>query len=171
MRGAPDVLAVPPGIGAGLDRREVIAALIVGCATPGAAEVGVKRRGPAVGAVSVAAGGVGLPDLDERISQRLTLGVEYPAADGDALADRLTIVLAREVGVAIADGPIWEQLRARDLSDGVRQMDERVLGMTKRGRPVGRGVERRMGIGGVALVAPRRIRERLVASHPGRDLS
>ena len=74
--GPPGVVVVAPRVGPGLDRHEAVAPLVVGHAAPGAGEVRVQRRRPAVPAVAVAARGVGLPDLDQRVAQRLALGVE-----------------------------------------------------------------------------------------------
>ena len=67
VRRPPGVLVVPPRVGAGLDRDEAVAALVVGEAAAGAGEVRVERRRVLVDLVPVAAGGVRLPDLDERV--------------------------------------------------------------------------------------------------------
>ena len=58
-----------------------------------------------VALVDVAAGGVGLPDLDQRVRHRPAVAVEHAAGDDDALAQRLAVVLAGEVGVGRGDGP------------------------------------------------------------------
>src|SRR3974390_2652522 len=54
--GPPGVVVVAPGIRPRLDRRELVAALVVGDAPPGPAEVGIERRRPAVPLVLVATG-------------------------------------------------------------------------------------------------------------------
>ena len=61
----PRVRVVGPRVGAGLDGDEAVPAVGVGERPPGAREVRVERRGVLVGLVPVAAGGVGLPDLDQ----------------------------------------------------------------------------------------------------------
>ena len=67
VRRSPGVLVVAPRVGAGLDRDEAVAALVVGEAAAGAGEVRVERRRVLVDLVRVAAGRVRLPDLDERV--------------------------------------------------------------------------------------------------------
>ena len=49
--------------------------------------------------VAVAAGGVGLPDLDQRPRDGAAVAVEEPAGDHDPLAQRLAGVLAGQVVV------------------------------------------------------------------------
>ncbi len=49
--------------------------------------------------VDVSAGGVGLPHLDERSAHRTPVGVGHAAADDDPLAERLSGVLPRQVGI------------------------------------------------------------------------
>jgi hypothetical protein len=101
--------------------------------------------------MAVAPGGVGLPDLDERVAQRPPVAVEQAPGHGDALADRVAVVLARQV-VVQRPGPQFAELRAGRLADGVRQVDERLRGMAQCRRPVLRDVQRRVD----ALVAHRR---------------
>ena len=52
--------------------------------------------------VPVAAGGVRLPDLDERAADRPAVLVEHAAGDDDPLAERLAVVLPRQVVVELA---------------------------------------------------------------------
>ena len=65
----------------------------------GAGKAGIERRIVSVVLVPVTAGGIALPDLDQRVRHRAIVFVEDPAADDDALAKRVTGVLAREVAV------------------------------------------------------------------------
>ncbi|GAA2912864.1 hypothetical protein GCM10020221_05770 [Streptomyces thioluteus] len=90
-------------VGAGADRGEAVAALVVGEAAARAGEVGVQRGGVAVGGVGVSARRVGLPYLDQLAADGAAAAVEYPAADGDAFAQRLPGVLPRQVVVEGAD--------------------------------------------------------------------
>src|SRR3546814_17950658 len=64
--------------------------LCVGDAASAAEEVGIERRVVLVRLVDVAAGGVGLPDLDQRVGLRAPRLVEHAAGDGDALANGLS---------------------------------------------------------------------------------
>src|SRR4029079_3654380 len=95
--GAPCVLVVAPGVRARLDRHEPVAAVGVGTATAGAGEVRVERRGVLVDLVAVASARIGLPDLDQRASDRPPVLVEDPPGDGDPLADPLRPMLAPPV--------------------------------------------------------------------------
>ena len=167
VRGAPGVVVVAPRVRPGLDREEAVATLVVGQAAPGAGEVGVQRRRPVVDDVLVAPAGVGLPDLDQRVAQRLALGVEHPAGDDDPLADRLALVLGRQVGVLRRDRQRLAQRRAGDLRDRVRKVDQRLLGMAQRGRLVRRVVQRRVRGSVLAQVAARRVHHRGVVAVPG----
>ena len=56
--------------------------------------------------VAVAAGGVGLPDLDQRVADGRPSASSTRPRDDDALAQRLALVLAREVVVELADGVV-----------------------------------------------------------------
>src|SRR3954452_15179515 len=94
---------VAPGVGPGLDRGEAVAAVVVGHAAPGAREVRVEWGRPVVPLVQVSARGVRLPDLDERVAQWLPIGVEQSTRHRDALAQWLTVVLARQVVVTFLD--------------------------------------------------------------------
>src|SRR5262249_58144151 len=68
---------------------------------PGAGEVGARRGGVWVGRTWVAPGGVPLPHLDQCVAHRAPVTVQYPAADDDPFAQRLSIVLAGEVVVEL----------------------------------------------------------------------
>ena len=72
---APGVVVVLPGVGPRLDRHEAVSSLVVGQAAAGAGEVGVQRGGMPVVLVDVAAGGVGLPDLDQAVPDRPPVAV------------------------------------------------------------------------------------------------
>src|SRR6476659_5318646 len=92
VRGAPVVDAVAPWIGAGLDRTVHVMAVAVGQYAAAAAEVGIDRRDVRVVPVPVAAAGIRLPHLDQRVLHRPAEFVPYVAVDDDALADRKATV-------------------------------------------------------------------------------
>ena len=56
--------------------------------------------------VTVASGGVGLPELHQRVADRPAVLVQHAAADDDALAERLAGVLAGQIGVGFTDRAI-----------------------------------------------------------------
>ena len=136
VRGPPCVVVVAPGVGAGLDGDELVAAVPVGHGPAAAGEVRVDRRGPGVPAVAVAPGGVRLPDLHQRVADRAAVGVEQPPGDGDPLADRHLVVLAREV---VLDRPRAQvaELRAGRLRHLVGQVDGELLSRQGRRLVVG----------------------------------
>src|SRR6202043_3980486 len=88
----PGIVMVAPGIGAGLDRLEAIVPLGIAEHPADAAEMRVERRVVLVALVVIAPGRVGLPDLDHRVGDALSVLVEDRAGDDDALAHRLVPV-------------------------------------------------------------------------------
>ena len=74
-------------------------------APPGCPGHHLKIRGRVLDGdgVPVAAGRVGLPDLHKRVRDRPAVLIQNTAADDDPLANRLAVVLAREVMVAGLD--------------------------------------------------------------------
>ena len=92
----------------------------------GAGEVGIERRGVLVDGVDVAAGGVALPDLDQRVGHGPSVLVEHAALDDDALAQRLAGVLRGEVGLLRLDVGVAVD-RAGDLRQRLRDDDQRLL--------------------------------------------
>src|SRR5262249_15038361 len=140
VRRAPGVLVVPPRVRARLDGDEAVAALTVGEAPAGAGEVRVERRGVLVDLVSVPSGGVRLPDLDERAAQRPSFLVEHTPLDDDSLAERLALVLTREIGLERRDGLVAED-RALERVELLRQRHQLPLGRAPARRAVARIVE------------------------------
>ena len=106
--GTPCVLVVPPRIGAGLDRDEAVAAVVVGERPPGAGEVRVERRGMLVDLVRDS----GRPRSPARPraarSGRAPVVVEDAAGDDDPLAERFAGVAWRQVGVGRRDRVLAE---------------------------------------------------------------
>ena len=99
------------GYGPGLDRREVVPAVVVGEAAPHAGEVRVERRGVLVALVDVAPGGVGLPDLDQLTAHRSTVAVQDAAGDPHPLAHGLPRVLHGQVGLHPGEVALAEHRR------------------------------------------------------------
>ncbi len=94
-----------------------------------------------VGAVRVAARGVRLPDLDQGLRNRLAVLVEHAAGDDDAFADRLALVLAGEVMIALLHVAVAEK-RTGQLGERLRRHDERL----------GRMALARGRVGGIVVV-------------------
>src|SRR6266446_3759870 len=103
VRRTPGVVMIQPRVGPGLDGHKTIRAVFVGHRSSGASEVRVERRGMLVFGVNVTAGGVGLPNLNERARDRTAVRVEHAPGHNNSLAQRLAGVLAREVSIGFAD--------------------------------------------------------------------
>src|SRR4030095_6329058 len=86
MRRPPRVRMIEPRIGAGLDREITIFTLLIGHAASGAGEIRIQRRIMLVDGMMITAGGVRLPDLDERIWHGPSPFLQNAADDDDALA-------------------------------------------------------------------------------------
>ena len=85
--GTPRVVVVPPGIRARPDRREPEPPVRVRDHPAGPAEIRIERGVVRIQRVGVAAGGVRLPDLDQRLGDGPGVVVQHAAGDDDALAD------------------------------------------------------------------------------------
>src|SRR5256886_13853007 len=130
----PCIGMILPGIGARSSDLEAIHAVLVREAAAVAEEVGIQRRVVLIHAVPVPAGGVGLPDLNERVGQRRPALVEYAAGDDDPLSHRLGACphVRRQVAVFCTRGALHRLVqgaaecrsRAGDLGQGMRQRDE-----------------------------------------------
>jgi len=92
MRRTPRVVMIAPRIRARLDGGEAIDAVAIGHDPAVAGKMRVERRLVEIHRVRVAAGRVGLPNLEERIGNRAAILVEDAATDDDPLANRLTVV-------------------------------------------------------------------------------
>jgi hypothetical protein len=103
--------------------------------------------------MGVAAGGVGLPDLHQRVGYRAAGTVQDAAAEVDPLAQRGAVVLAREVVVELLQPPLAEQ-RPRDLGERMGKCNQPVLRRAQLGGAVIGPVERRVDLDVVAPVAP-----------------
>src|SRR5258708_36221926 len=91
MGRTPAVDTIAKRIGARLDRAEEIITIVVRQHPAAAAEVGIDRRNVGVVAMAIAAAGVGLPDLDESIADRMAIAVDDVAMNDGLLADRLAV--------------------------------------------------------------------------------
>ncbi len=150
--------------------RKVVVAGVVGQRAAAAAEIRIDRRQIGVLLVPVAAAGIGLPELDQRVRHAAAGLVEHAAVDDDALADGIAVlgVIADQVVVERPEIVVAEH-RSGDLRDRILQRQQRLARRAQhRGFVAGR-MRRRMD-GAVALeeaaVAERR-RERLGAVEAG----
>ena len=122
---APCVVMILPGIGARLDRDEAIAAFRIGDGMTTACEIRIEGSVVLIDRVGVAAGGVGLPDFDERVGKRLSVFIDDAAGNDDAFAEGLGGVLLGEIEGFSVDEVVAED-RAGDFGDRVGEVDERL---------------------------------------------
>src|SRR3989441_7415289 len=123
----PRVVVIAPRIRAWLHRHETIHAALVGHDAPDAAEMRINRRIMLIDVMRVAAGGIRLPDLNERPTDRSGVFVKHPSGDDDPLAQRFAAVPATEVCISSAHGCAVET-RSRDLRDRLLKPNRRLLG-------------------------------------------
>jgi len=142
VRRPPGVAMVLPSVCAGADGDEPVAALGIGEDAAGAVKLGVERRVVPILRVVVAAGGVGLPDLDHGTRHRLAVLVRHGARHDDPLANRRR---ARDQG-EVGDGreALRREAGAGRLRHGQRQRQRRPSGVSLGGGVVGRRVVRRL---------------------------
>src|SRR6202158_4805140 len=88
VRGPPGVVVIAPRVRRGLDGDEAVGAVRAGQHAADAGEVGVEWRVVVVDVVTVAAGRVRLPELDQRIRDRLAVFVPPAAGGGEGVARR-----------------------------------------------------------------------------------
>src|SRR5207248_5484288 len=96
MRRPPRVVMVAPRIGAGLYRDKPVVTLSIGLRAPSPGKVRIERGRVLVADVDIAAAGIGLPDLEQRIRHAAAVFVQHMAVHDDALAERLAFVLGGE---------------------------------------------------------------------------
>src|SRR6266852_3666241 len=92
----PRIVVIEPGIGPRLDGHEPISAIFVRQRAARPAEVWIEWRRVLVPLMQIAACGIRLPDLDQGVRYRTSVVIQYLAGDDDALALRLSRMLARE---------------------------------------------------------------------------
>jgi hypothetical protein len=103
VRRPPPERVVLPRIGAGLDRHDAVAALVVREHLALAEKIGIERRVVVVNRVGVFPGRVGLPYLDERLPHRPSVLVEEPADEHHLLAERRARAPGRQISLALRD--------------------------------------------------------------------
>src|SRR5258706_11427373 len=97
MCGTPRVVVVAPWVGTRLDRRKSVMSVFVGKRAATAGEIRVERSVVLIVDVPVAAGGIALPDFNQRMRDRPAVFVEHAPAHDDPFTERRPRMLAREV--------------------------------------------------------------------------
>src|SRR6478672_7689507 len=99
VRWPPRIGVVLPRVSSGLYRGEAVIAIMVSQYAARAAEVWIEGRRMIVAIMAITSSSIGLPDLDQRMWNRPAVVVQYPAAHDDALPERFSRVLPRQVGI------------------------------------------------------------------------
>src|SRR5260221_5366092 len=124
----PGVRVVQPGIRPWANGQEPVHPLCIRQTAAHAEEIRIEGPGPLIAFVQVAAGGVGLPDLQKCVRDRISTVVEHAAGHNDALANGLTpgSGVAREVRIFRRD--------RTDSTPGTGQLRERQWHIDERER-------------------------------------
>lgn len=94
---------IAPGISAGLDGDEAIAAIGIRERSARASKIRIERRGVLILHMQISPGGVSLPDFDQGVRNGASIFIEHTAGDEDALTQRIARVLASEIVIRFAD--------------------------------------------------------------------
>src|ERR1700733_7551603 len=97
MRRTPRIFVIEPRIRAGLDGYKTIKPVRIGQRSSSSGEVRIEWCWMVVSYMSISAGSVRLPDLNQAVRQRVAISIEHATAHDDALADRLCRMLNCEV--------------------------------------------------------------------------
>src|SRR6266571_1777238 len=126
---SPGVGVVLPGIRPRTNRQEAVDPILIRQTAAHAQEMRIERPRPLIPFVEVTAGGIGLPDLQERVRHRSPTVVEHAAGHNDALSNSLAAGpgVASEVGVFRCD--------STDGASGTGQLRERQWHIDERKTP------------------------------------
>src|ERR1700730_8944001 len=126
MGRSPCIGVVLPRIRARSNGQEPVTPVFIRQTAAHTEEVGIERPRPLISLMQVAAGGVGLPDLQQGVRNRLSTFVEYAASHDDTLTNGLApgTGIACEIGIRRGNrADSWP--RPRQLRNGERHIDER----------------------------------------------
>src|SRR5208337_1082994 len=144
---APGVVMIAPRIRAGTNGDETVAALFVSEGLPHASEIGIERSIVLIHFVQITSGGIGLPNLHQRMSDRAAIFIHKAAADDDALAERLAFVLAGEIE-ALGRNDFFGKEWAGSFRKRVRKLYQGLRGRALDGGNVGWVQKLRLSAGG-----------------------
>ena len=142
VRRTPRVGVIAPRIRARLNGNELVPAILVGERTTGTGEIGIEGRVPTVDLVPIAAGGIRLPDLDQRVANRSSIFIEHTTRHHHPLAHWRRPVLRGQIMIEWTDAVVTIH-RTTELGQRLRNDNERLLRVPQFGGFVGR----RIGLG------------------------
>ena len=123
MRGTPRIGMIAPRICTGLDGHESIISIGIGKNTTVAAEVRVERRIVLIAIVRVPSRCVGLPDFDQGIGNCPPILIDQAPRNDNALALRITGMLAREIGILRGNNAVAVHRRLQ-VTNGIRHRQQ-----------------------------------------------
>src|SRR5271154_5431769 len=94
VRRPPSVVMIEPRIRSRLDRYEAVRTVLIGQHAPRAGKIGIERRRMLVTLVVVTSTGIGLPNFDQSVWQRVPIVVQHPPRHNDSLPERFARMLA-----------------------------------------------------------------------------
>jgi hypothetical protein len=114
-------MVIAPGIGARLDAEKLIATFLVRQTAARSQEIRIDGRVMLIHNMNVAACGVGLPHLDQRIRDRLTPIIQNPTGHDEALPQRFAVAppIAGQIVIERTDILMTVDRRARSASDAL----------------------------------------------------
>ena len=131
---------IPPRIGTRLDGHKAVESVLVGERSSRAGEVRIERRGVVVLRVRISSRRIRLPNLDQAIRHGVPIAIDHPAAHDDALPQRLSCMLNREILIDrtnIGMAKDWPG----DFGKSMRQENQRLRWRPQPRRPI-RWIER-----------------------------
>ncbi len=135
MRRSPGIGMVAPRVSARTYRHKSIKTIVIGERSTGTGEVRVQRRIMLIALMPVTTRSIGLPHLDQGIRYGAAILVHHTTAHQDALSQRLTIMLPREIGIRRADSLMTKHW-AGCFRQRLRQQHQGLAGRARDGRRV-----------------------------------
>lgn len=127
MRWAPRIVVIAPGIRARFDGLEPVTSFSIGHYAPAAIEMRIERRVRLIVPMPVTSTGIGLPNFQQGIGNRLPILIDYAATHNDPRTDRLTRVCKSHIVIALGNCILAED-RAGDFRKRVREKYESLRG-------------------------------------------
>ena len=137
VRRPPGVVVIAPGVFTRPNSNEFVSPFGVRARMPAACEIGIEGSVVLIGCVKIAAGGVGLPNLDQCMRNGTIVLIKNFAGNDDVLPDRLAAVLVGQIETAGLQ-EVATKRRAANFGDGVWKANERFPGSALHGTGIWR---------------------------------
>lgn len=137
MLWSPRIRMILPRVGARPNCHEAVMPALVGKRLTHADKVRVEGRVMLIPLVEISSRGVGLPDFDQRFTNRPAILIPELSAHNDAFTEWLAFAMMSEVERCRIDD-VFLKNRSRDFRKSIRKRDEWLCGSTPQGRNIGR---------------------------------